>query len=201
MPRRYAFVPPSRGDPWTLSRTMNGNVGRVRGINELELLVHSGLSVERDRGVRHPLLAEAVPSLENGLWKVSPDGRMETTWRIRDGAAWHDGVPLTVDDLVFSVQVGRDRETVSFRDKGFDAVDTVRAVDARTVTVTWSQPYIEADTLFGNQSTFALPLPRHILEKPFTEDKAQRPRRRSLEFASVGSGGQLGWGAGGDQRG
>jgi peptide/nickel transport system substrate-binding protein len=161
-----------QGDPWTLSRTMNGNVGRVRGVNELELLLHSGLSVESDRGVRQAQLAEAMPSLENGLWTVLPDGRMETTWRIRDGAVWHDGTPLTAEDLVFSVRVGQDRETASFRDKGFDALEGVRAVDARTVTVSWSQPYIEADTLFGNQATFATPLPRHILEKPFTEDKA-----------------------------
>src|SRR5215217_1797544 len=51
-----------QGDPWTLSRTMNGNVGRVRGVNELELLLHSGLSVESDRGVRQAQLAEAMPS-------------------------------------------------------------------------------------------------------------------------------------------
>lgn len=161
-----------QGDPWTLSRTMNGNVGRIRGVNELELLLHSGLSVENDQGVRQPQLAEAVPSLENGLWKVLPDGRMETTWRIREGAAWHDGTPLSADDLAFSVRVGQDRETSTFRDKGFDAVMGVQALDQRTVVVSWSQPYIEADTLFGNQATFAVPLPRHLLEKPYLEDKA-----------------------------
>jgi peptide/nickel transport system substrate-binding protein len=161
-----------QGDPWTLSRTMNGNVGRVRGVNELELLLQSGMTVESDRGERHPLLAEAVPSLENGLWKVLPDGRMETTWRIRDGAVWHDGTPLAAEDLVFSVRVGMDRETASFRDKGFDAVEGVRALDARTVLVSWSQAYVEADTLFGNQTTFGMPIPRHILEQPFNDDKA-----------------------------
>ncbi len=161
-----------QGDPWTLSRTMNGNVGRVRGVNELELLLHAGLSVEDDRGVRQPRLAEAVPSLENGQWQLFPDGRMETTWRIRDGAAWHDGTPLTVDDLVFSLRVGRDRDAATFRDKGFDALESARAVDARTVVVSWSEPYIEADTLFGNQTTFAVPLPRHLLERAFEEDKA-----------------------------
>src|SRR5687767_1486770 len=61
-----------QGEPRTLSRTMNGNVGRVRGVNELELLVHAGLSVENDAGRLVPQLAEAVPSIENGLWKVSP---------------------------------------------------------------------------------------------------------------------------------
>src|SRR5438094_6376863 len=73
-------------------------------------LVASGLTVFGAQRTRHPTLAEAVPSLENGLWKLLPDGRMETTWVIHDGARWHDGVPLTAEDLVFSLQVGRDRE-------------------------------------------------------------------------------------------
>src|SRR2546428_235254 len=54
-------------------------------------LVHSGLTVGGDQRVRHPMLAEAVPTLENGLWKLLPDGRMETTWRLREGTRWHDG--------------------------------------------------------------------------------------------------------------
>src|SRR4029434_9197417 len=84
-----------QGEPRTLSRTMNGNVGRVRGVNELELLIHAGMSVQNDEGDHLPQLTEAIPTLENGLWKVFPDGRMETTWKIKQGAAWHDGTPLT----------------------------------------------------------------------------------------------------------
>src|SRR3954447_21602264 len=80
-----------QGEPRTLSRTMNGNVGRVRGVNELELLIHAGMSIQNDEGDNLAQLAEAIPSLENGLWKVFPDGHMETTWKIRQGAAWHDG--------------------------------------------------------------------------------------------------------------
>ena len=34
---------------------------------------------------------EAVPTLENGLWKVLPDGRMETSWRLKPGLVWQDG--------------------------------------------------------------------------------------------------------------
>src|SRR5688500_16856537 len=151
---------------------MNRNVGRVRGVNELELLLHAGLSAENDAGERQAQLAEAIPTLDNGLWKVMPDGRMETTWRIREGSAWHDGTPLTAEDLAFSVRVGRDREAQTFRDKGFDALDETRTLDARTLLVTWSKPYIDADTMFGSQTTFAVPLPKHLLERPFQEEKA-----------------------------
>ena len=44
---------------------------------------NAGMTTTDDRGVLHPQLAEAVPSLANGLWKVLADGTMETTWRIR----------------------------------------------------------------------------------------------------------------------
>jgi len=161
-----------QGEPRTLSRTMNGNVGRVRGVNELELLVHAGLSVEDDNGNRRPQLAEAVPSIENGLWRVLPDGRMETTWRIRDRTSWHDGTRFTADDMVFTAAVGQDNDLAVFTHPGFDALESVRAVDPRTVLVTWKRPFFGADLMFTSEDNFAMPLPRHLLEKPFLEDKS-----------------------------
>ena len=161
-----------QGEPRTLSRTMNGNVGRVRGVNELELLIHSGLSVENNEGTRLPQLAETLPSIENGLWKVFPDGRMETTFRIRQDAAWHDGTPLTADDLVFTTIVAQDKELVVFNHPGLDAVERVHAQDPRTAVVTWKQPYFGADMMFSSQDNFAMPLPKHLLEKAYQEDRA-----------------------------
>lgn len=45
---------------------------------------------------------EEVPSLERGRWKVLEDGRMETTFRLRKSAVWHDGTPFTAEDVVFT---------------------------------------------------------------------------------------------------
>ncbi len=151
---------------------MNGNVGRVRGVNELELLVHAGLTIENDAGDRLPQLAETVPSIENGLWKVLPDGRMETTWKIRAGTSWHDGTPLTADDMAFTAAVGQDKDLAIFTHPGFDAVESARAVDPRTILVTWKRPFFGADLMFTSADNFGMPLPRHLLEKPYLEDKA-----------------------------
>src|ERR1044071_9031199 len=41
---------------------------RPRGVDELTLMVHSGLSVFDSSGALHPQLSEAVPSVDNGLW-------------------------------------------------------------------------------------------------------------------------------------
>src|SRR5438093_476204 len=40
-------------------------------------IVHAGFAMRGENGALNPELAENVPTGENGLWKVSPDGRME----------------------------------------------------------------------------------------------------------------------------
>src|SRR5437867_412447 len=70
-----------------------GTIGNLAGIDELVALVHVGLASADDKGVLRPLLAEQVPSIDNGGWRLLPVGRMETTWTLKPGAAWHDGTP------------------------------------------------------------------------------------------------------------
>jgi peptide/nickel transport system substrate-binding protein len=94
---------------------------------------------------------------------------METTWTIRPGAKWHDGTPFTAQDLVFTAQVGKDGEVPVFRDPAYDSVEVVEAPDDRTVHVRWSKPFIRADTMFTR--ALALPLPRHILQAPYTDER------------------------------
>src|SRR5688500_14805601 len=137
------------GDPPTLSNPINSAGGAgVPGAIEVATLVQSGLVITDDGGQLRPQLAEAVPTVENGLWKVFPDGTMETTWRIREGASWHDGTPFTAEDIVFTARIAQDRDIAIFGQLAYDAVEAVEAVDPRTVTVRWSRPFIEADTMF-----------------------------------------------------
>ncbi len=160
-----------KGDPPTLSDKINSaGSGGVPGVSELARLITAGLAVPDETGVLRPLMAEAVPTVDNGLWQLLPDGRMETTWRIREGAHWHDGTPLTADDLAFTAMVGRDRELPQFDDRAFQFVEDVDVLDPRTVRVRWSRPYIEADAMFTE--AHALPLPKHLLEQAYAERKA-----------------------------
>ncbi len=56
-------------------------------------------------GTLVPVLAAEIPSRENG--RLAADGK-SVTWKIKPGVTWHDGRPLTADDLVFTWQfVGR----------------------------------------------------------------------------------------------
>ena len=80
-------------DPaWAYDSVSNAVVGNVYE----GLFMFDGASTER----LVPLLAAKVPSKENGL--VSPDGR---TYRvpIRPGVKFHDGSPMTVEDVRYSI--------------------------------------------------------------------------------------------------
>jgi len=58
------------------------------------------------KGVYYPIFAQEVPSLENGLVKLNPDGTMEVTWHLRKTPVyWSDGVQVTLDDAIFGHEV------------------------------------------------------------------------------------------------
>jgi peptide/nickel transport system substrate-binding protein len=157
----------------------------VAGKAEAQSLVHSGLVGLDTKQVLAPRLAEAVPSVENGLWKVSQDGRMETTWKIREGVRWHDGTPFTAEDLVFTGRVIRDKGVADLYSSEFELIDTVEAVDPRTVRVTWKGPHIDADQLFGTQG---FPIPKHLLEQAYQDDKASFSALPYWSSGFVGTG-------------
>jgi ABC-type transport system substrate-binding protein len=51
------------------------------------------------------MIARLLPTRENGDWLVNSDGTMVTTYRLREDARWHEGKPITADDIVFAHQV------------------------------------------------------------------------------------------------
>jgi len=156
------------------------------GSPDIRHIVNAGLVAVDDRGALRPLLVEAVPTLENGLWKLFPDGRMETTWRLRDGVAWHDGAAFTSEDLLFTAHVGQDRSTGAFGNAAYAVVEGVTAPDPQTVVVTWKQPYVDADQMFS--VAFGYPLPRHLLEGPYQQDPASLSQIPYWTQSYVGSG-------------
>src|SRR5688572_27763570 len=130
-------------------------------------VVNMGFTILDPAGVRQPMLAEAVPTLENGLWRVQPDGRMELMWKIRPGATWHDGTPLTAEDIVFTVAVAEDREIPEFRSTGTaDFLESVEALDSNTVVARWRQSNFKADHLWATSI-----IPKHLLEGSYRERK------------------------------
>src|SRR5438093_583462 len=54
---------------------LGGGPGRLPGVAELWQLVHAGTAYSDDADVLRPQLASTIPTIENGGWKVFPDGQ------------------------------------------------------------------------------------------------------------------------------
>jgi peptide/nickel transport system substrate-binding protein len=115
-----------------------------------------------------PYLAERLPTLENGAWKVLPDGRMETTYRVNPNARWHDGLPITAGDFLFAYEVNLDPAVPSQRRDLLAFIGSIQAPDDRTLFIEWKQPYMWAGAVHAPD--FA-PHPRHLLEAMYRSDK------------------------------
>src|SRR4029453_6518630 len=79
-----------RYEPNTLAAKMLQSNGPLRTTR----LFNATLALIDAAGAAQPYLAESLPQLNTDAWRVFPDGRMETTYRLRPNLTWQDGTPL-----------------------------------------------------------------------------------------------------------
>ncbi|MEJ3749626.1 ABC transporter substrate-binding protein [Actinomycetes bacterium KLBMP 9797] len=83
---------------------------------------------------------QVAPALAERLPQVSVDG-LTVTYTLRSGITFHDGSPLTAEDVVFTYRAVLDPKTDSTLRSAFDALAEVTATDARTVAFRLKYPY------------------------------------------------------------
>jgi peptide/nickel transport system substrate-binding protein len=177
-----------RGDPAVLSSQLSrSGAGRVYGVAEIEMMLNPGIVLLDNQQNLRPILVESVPTVDNGGWKVFPDGRMVTTWKLKPNVLWHDGTPLTSADLVFTMSVVTDPDLAEWNNVAFGNVEGVSAPDPLTVVVNWQRPFISANEMFTG--TRALPQPKHLLESTYADNKAAYNSHPYWNEEYVGTGG------------
>jgi peptide/nickel transport system substrate-binding protein len=129
-------------------------------------LFNAGLAIESSREQPQPYLAEGLPQLNTDSWQVLPDGRMETTWRLKPDLTWHDGTPLSTEDFVFAYRVYANPANGVAGSPPINQIADVVAIDDRTVAIHWKRPYPDGGRLGADSLQ---PLPRHILEQPLQQ--------------------------------
>jgi peptide/nickel transport system substrate-binding protein len=141
-------------------------------------LFYEPLASWHPEGVLVPILAAEIPSLANG--GVAPDGR-SVTWRLKKDVQWHDGKPLTADDVVFTCEYVSDPATAAVTSGSYrDA--TVVKLDSHTVRVTFAKPTpFWADAFVGGNGQI---LPKHLFG-PF---KGSKSRDAPANLKPVGTG-------------
>jgi peptide/nickel transport system substrate-binding protein len=122
---------------------------RTRGEEQVIGLIYSGL-------VRLDDTLAPQPDLATG-WMASADGRL-ITFTLRNDAVWHDGRPVTADDVVFTLDALRALEPTTALLVGLRRITEVTALTTDTVVVSLDARYAP---LF---SLLTVPvLPRHAL--------------------------------------
>jgi peptide/nickel transport system substrate-binding protein len=139
-----------------------------KGSNQAGHLVNAFLARTDERGAVTAYLLEKLPSQDDGSWVVNSDGTMRTTLTLRAGPKWHDGQPVTAQDLAFAHRVYRDPDVPSGWVDPERLISSVSVRDERTIELSWREPYFLAG---APQEKDLVPLPRHLLEDLFTRDK------------------------------
>lgn len=151
----------SRGEPPTLA--VKPLVGFSGSLNPQLRLFNAMLDYIDESEAVHPYLTESLPQLNTDAWRVSPDGSMETTYRLRPNLTWHDGTPFSADDFAFGWQVYAKPELGVASSLPISVMQEVIAPDPRTVVIRWKQPFPDAASMDNRFQA----LPRHLLEGSF----------------------------------
>lgn len=127
-------------------------------------MINPGPWLYDDKSQPNLELVSEYPTVENG--DISKDG-LSYTYKIRSGAKWSDGQPVTSKDIEFTWKaIMNDKNTGIISRSGYDQIDSITTPDDSTAVVKFKQFYAPWYTLFVNSGF----LPEHILGKEATLD-------------------------------
>jgi len=114
---------------------------------------------------RVPILAEELPSIKKGTWKIDHQKKtMVTVYKLRPGLKWHDGKPYTSKDFEFGWQIAKHPEFPMPDRLVPDMISKIETPDDRTIVIHWNDLYNEA---YAVQYTHVRAFPRHLLQEAF----------------------------------
>ena len=103
---------------------------------------------------------EVVPLLAES-WEVSDD-KLKYRFKLKENVKWHDGVPFTAEDVVFSYEKIMDPATDAPHLRSYyQEITDVKAIDKYTVEFTYARPYFLALEFCGGMPI----VPKHLFDK------------------------------------
>jgi len=128
-------------------------------LEDIEICVVEGLVTTNEKMEVVPLLAAAVPTIENGGVVLRKDGGMDVTWTLRPEVKWHDGTPHTSADVKFTVEAINSPAYNPESTDGFDRITSVDTPDPLTAVLHYKEVYAPYQLQFVRGT-----LPKHVLE-------------------------------------
>jgi peptide/nickel transport system substrate-binding protein len=146
-------------EPKSLNPILNSNT--TDGF--INFLMYEPLLSADDKGNPVPILATAVPSLENG--GISKNGLI-VTYHLRKDVRWTDGVALTSKDVKWSWQAIMNSANNVVSRHGYDYVAGIDTPDNYTVVVHLKKRFSPFVNTFFAMSDQPYPVaPAHVLDK------------------------------------
>lgn len=102
---------------------------------------------------------EVVPDLAES-WEPNED-LTQFTFKLRSDALWHDGEPVTADDVKFTFDSVLDPEVTARFSGPISSVDSVDVVDPQTVVFNLKSPFAPLPVMLGYNQAI---VPKHLLE-------------------------------------
>ncbi|HET7144518.1 MAG TPA: ABC transporter substrate-binding protein, partial [Anaerolineales bacterium] len=136
-----------------------GSMGRLNPMldwnnpadRDINRLIFSGLMRFDSHGLPQPDLAES--------WGASSDG-MRYNFTIRTNAVWHDGQPVTTDDVIFTIELIKSSGSLFPQDiKDLWSQIEVKRFNEKTLQFKLPEPFAP----FLDYAAFGI-LPKHLLE-------------------------------------
>ena len=130
------------------------------GIQDFEAgrIVYEPLATTNERGELVPILAAAIPTVEDG--SVTADGK-SVTWQLQPDVQWADGEPLTAEDVAFTFDFVSNPQVGAATAQYYEAVESVEAIDELTVKITFKNVTAAWQIPFTGQT--GVILPQHLL--------------------------------------
>ncbi|HWI60860.1 MAG TPA: peptide-binding protein [Symbiobacteriaceae bacterium] len=117
---------------------------------------------------------EVAPDLATG-WTTSPDG-LQWTFKLRTNVKFHDGQPMTAEDVAYTFNAIKDKGYTGPRSGDFAALEKVEVIDPATVKFTLKEPFAP----FLSNLTYGI-LPKHVFgSKPVAEMKDNPANRKPV---------------------
>ncbi len=177
-PGQQVFTPlPAEGGVYT--------EGLVGSLSRLNPLLDQNNSADRD--INRLLFASLVTFDAHGLplpaladsWGVSQDGTIYN-FSIRSNAVWHDGIPVSVGDITFTLDLIKSDASMFPADvREMWKLVQIKELNEKTIQFILPEPFAP----FLDYLTFGL-LPKHILEGTPADQLASA----AFNLAPVGSG-------------
>ncbi|WP_425073288.1 peptide ABC transporter substrate-binding protein [Sagittula sp. S175] len=130
-------------------------------------------AVEPD-GTFSPRLVTEVPTVENG--GISEDG---TEWKVtlKEGVTWHDGTPLTAEDVKFTLELQKDDNFRAARRTGHELIEEITVISDTELSWKMSSPFAPYMAILS----WTMIVPKHAFD-------GQDPNEAPFNQSPIGTG-------------